>query len=88
MTILVAASEEFVFRGVLFDSLTRGHSVLGAVAVTSVLFGIVHVPFYGWSALPVDIAAGVWLAGLRLSSRGLVAPCTAHVLADLVTWWL
>jgi membrane protease YdiL (CAAX protease family) len=59
-----------------------------SIALTSLLFALVHVPFYGWNALSVDFAAAVWLTGLRLSSGGVGAPAIAHVVADLVTWWL
>ena len=88
VTLLVVASEELLFRGVLLDVLVAGRSVVGAVALTSLLFGLVHVPFYGWAALPVDVAAAVWLCGLRFASGRLIAPGIAHALADLVTWWL
>jgi membrane protease YdiL (CAAX protease family) len=88
VTLLVAASEEVLFRGALFDALLARHSTFVSVALTSLLFALVHVPFYGPAAIPIDVAAGVWLAGLRLTSGRLVAPGIAHALADLVTWWL
>lgn len=88
VTILVAATEEACFRGVLLESMTRQHGVLMAVAWTSLAFALVHVPFYGWGALPIDLAAGVWLAGLKLTSGRLTTPVITHALADLVTWWL
>jgi hypothetical protein len=47
-----------------------------------------HVPLYGWGVVPVDLAAGVWLAGLRLAGGGVGAPVVAHLLADLAGWWL
>jgi hypothetical protein len=43
---------------------------------------------YGWTAVPLDLAVGVWLGGLRLATGGVAAPATAHALADLAYWWL
>jgi len=56
--------------------------------VTSVAFALMHVPLYGWHVVPLDLGVGIWLGGLRLLGRGVAAPALAHVLADLVTWWL
>ena len=87
VTALVATGEEVLLRGVLLDAIaTRGGVVL-AVAVTSVVFGLIHVPLYGWSVVPLDICVGVWLAGLRLVSGSVAAPAVAHTLADVATWW-
>jgi membrane protease YdiL (CAAX protease family) len=88
ITILVASSEEVLLRGVLLEGLERLIGPVSAVAVTSLLFGLMHVPLYGWTVVPVDVAAGVWLAGLRRLSGGVAAPIVAHVLADLATRWL
>ena len=51
-------------------------------------FALMHVPVYGWGVVPVDLAAGVLLAGLRYLTGGTAAPTMAHLLADLATWWL
>jgi membrane protease YdiL (CAAX protease family) len=88
VTVLVATAEELVLRGALFDELDRSVGVIGAVLVTSVVFALMHVPLYGWHVVPLDLGVGLWLAGLRLASGGVVAPITAHVIADLATWWL
>lgn len=88
VTVLVASAEEAVLRGALFDTLDRSLSVIGAVLLTSVAFALMHVPLYGWHVVPLDIGVGLWLAGLRLASGGIVAPATAHVIADLATWWI
>jgi hypothetical protein len=46
----------------------------------------VHVPLYGWRALPLDLGAGLWLGGLRVLSGGVAAPAVAHALADRGAW--
>ena len=88
ITILVATAEELVLRGVLFVAIRRHAGVATAIAVTSVVFALMHVPTYGWHVVPLDLGVGIWLGGLRLLGRGVAAPVVAHVLADLVTWWL
>ena len=56
--------------------------------VTSVAFALMHVPVYGWHVVPLDLAVGVVLGGLRLATRSVAAPAAAHAVADLATWWI
>ena len=85
---LVVVAEEIALRGALFGALLEAGGAPPAIAVTSIVFALMHVPLYGWGALPLDIAAGVLLGGLRLLSGGVTAPAVAHVLADLAGGWL
>lgn len=88
ITILVASAEEALLRGRLFDAIRRTGGVLPAVAITTIAFALMHVPLYGWHVVPLDLAVGLAFAGLRLATRGVVAPAAAHSTADLATWWL
>jgi membrane protease YdiL (CAAX protease family) len=88
ITIVVASAEEGVLRGALFDRIERIGGLPLAVAVTTLAFALMHVPLYGWHVVPLDLAVGLVLAGLRIGTRGLAAPAAAHVVADLATWWL
>jgi membrane protease YdiL (CAAX protease family) len=88
ITIVVASAEEGVLRGVLFDRVERLAGLAPAIALTTIVFALMHVPLYGWHVVPLDLAVGLVFAGLRVWTRGLVAPAAAHVVADLVTWWL
>lgn len=87
VTGLVSVAEEVLLRGALFDALDRAASGMAAVVVTSLAFALMHVPLYGWQVVPLDLGVGIWFAGLRLASGGVAAPATAHLLADLSTWW-
>lgn len=85
---LVAVAEEIALRGVLFGALLEAAGAPMAVAVTSIVFALMHVPLYGWGAVPLDLVVGLLLGGLRLLSGGVTAPAVAHVLADLAGGWL
>lgn len=88
ITVLVAAAEEAVLRGVLFERVERLGGVGGALIVTTIAFALLHVPLYGWHVVPLDLGVGLLLGGLRVVTRSVVAPAAAHVVADLATWWL
>lgn len=88
VTIGVATAEEGILRGALFDRLRSRAGLIAAIAVTTVVFALMHVPLYGWQVVPLDVAVGLGFAGLRLATRSIVAPAMAHSVADLATWWL
>jgi membrane protease YdiL (CAAX protease family) len=87
-TVLVAAAEEVVLRGALFAELLDARGVATAVVATSTVFALMHVPVYGWRAVPLDLGVGLVFAGLRLLTGGVAAPAVAHALADLAVAWL
>jgi hypothetical protein len=82
---VVAAAEELFLRGALFDAVGRPWP---AVALGAVLFALLHVPLYGWHVVPLDLAVGVVLGGLRVEAGTPAAPAVTHVGADLVGWFL
>jgi membrane protease YdiL (CAAX protease family) len=88
ITVLVATAEELVLRGVLFDAVDRVAGGTIAVVATSLAFALIHVPLYGWHVVPLDMGVGLILGGLRVLTGGVTAPASAHVIADLATWWL
>ena len=88
VTLIVAIAEEAILRGLLFSRIRdAGGSVLAVLATTAV-FALMHVPLYGWHVVPLDLAVGLGLGGLRIATRGFAAPAAAHAVADLATWWL
>jgi membrane protease YdiL (CAAX protease family) len=84
----VAVAEEVALRGVLFNAIRSWGGDGWALAATTLLFGLIHVPLYGVGALPLDLAVGLLLGGLRIVSGGVLAPAIAHVIADLAGGWL
>jgi membrane protease YdiL (CAAX protease family) len=88
VTIVVATAEEGILRGALFDRLRVAAGLPIAIGVSTVAFALMHVPLYGWGVVPLDLAVGLGLAGLRITTGSIVAPAAAHAVADLATWWL
>jgi membrane protease YdiL (CAAX protease family) len=86
--VLIAAAEEIALRGALFDLIRSRWGDGGALIATTLLFALVHVPLYGMGSLPLDLAVGLLLGGLRIVSGGVLAPAVAHVIADLAGGWL
>jgi membrane protease YdiL (CAAX protease family) len=87
-TTAVATAEEAFLRGALYDAVRRARGVDAAVVVGALAFAALHVPLYGWKALPLDFAVGLVLGALRVITGTWTAPAIAHVGADLVGWWL
>ncbi len=85
---VVAVAEEVAMRGALFDAIRTWCGDGGALVATTLLFALLHVPLYGIGSLPLDLAAGMLLGGLRIVSGGVLAPALAHVIADLAGGWL
>lgn len=86
--VVVAVAEEALLRGSLYRAVDERAGVAAAIAITSIAFGLLHAPVYGWGVVPLDIAVGVWLGTLRAISGTVTAPALAHSLADLAGWWL
>ena len=84
---VVASGEEVFLRGALYR-LLEPFGVVVAIGVPALAFAALHVPLYGWGALPLDLAVGVWLGALRAVSGSALAPAVAHVLADWAAWGL
>jgi membrane protease YdiL (CAAX protease family) len=75
-----ALAEELMFRGYPFQRLTEGIGPAGAIAVFSVLFGVVHLSNPGatvWG-LVNTVAIGVLLSVLYLRTRALWMPWGFH----------
>jgi membrane protease YdiL (CAAX protease family) len=88
LTAFVATAEEAFLRGALFDAVERRWNAHAAVVIAAVAFAGLHVPFYGWHVVPVDLAVGVVLGAARLAAGTWTAPAIAHAGADLAGWWL
>ena len=85
---LVAVTEEIVLRGTVYESIASQPGPSAAIVVSAIAFAALHVPLYGWTAAPLDLAVGVFLGVLRAAAGSVTAPALTHALADLAGWWL
>ncbi|MEA2508957.1 MAG: Type prenyl endopeptidase Rce1-like [Actinomycetota bacterium] len=83
LTLLAAIAEEALFRGLMFARLLP-HGRYLAIAASAGAFALVHVPFYGLSALPVDLGAGLLFAWQRSESGSWSVPAATHALANVL----
>ncbi len=75
-----ALAEELLFRGYAFSACLQGVGRAGAVAMTSVAFGLAHLFNPGPTAVSIAgvMCAGAFLAVVRLTTGSLVAASAAH----------
>jgi membrane protease YdiL (CAAX protease family) len=78
-----AVAEEALFRQAMYRLLAARGPVL-AVTVAAVAFALVHLPFYGAAALPVDLGAGLLFGWQRWSSGSWTVPAATHAAANLM----
>ncbi|MDB4914031.1 MAG: Abortive infection protein [Gemmatimonadetes bacterium] len=81
-----ALAEEVICRGYLFTVIRDSIGAKGAVVVTSVMFGLLHLANPGADAQSVFIVilAGVWLATVRIALDSLYAAWMAHLAWNVV----
>lgn len=85
--------EELLFRGALLSALVQRSGTVWAVAISSLLFGLIHLPglSFQWYAVPGLILIGMGLAVLRLWSGSLWPAVLAHATNNgfaIVIWWV
>ncbi|MEO5830339.1 MAG: CPBP family intramembrane glutamic endopeptidase [Rhodanobacter sp.] len=85
--------EELLFRGILLSSLMRRWRAGWAVALSSLVFALIHLPGldYQWYAVPNLLLLAVLLAILRLASKSIWPPVLAHGINNLVavaSWFI
>jgi membrane protease YdiL (CAAX protease family) len=88
-------AEEVLFRGLVFRLLLEHLAVWSALAVSALLFALIHLPYWWLSgaASPAGLvinlgsifAYGVFFALLYRWSGSLYAPLISHMLNNLVT---
>lgn len=83
LSLLAAVAEEALFRRAAYGRLER-FGAPAAIAVTALLFALVHLPAYGTAAFPVDLGAGLLLGWQRWASGTWTVPAATHAAANLV----
>lgn len=79
--LVVAVGEEVLFRGILYRMIDRRWGKVWALAVSSLLFGFMHLPNEDatlWSSLAIAIEAGLLLGAAYSLSGDLWFPIGIH----------
>jgi membrane protease YdiL (CAAX protease family) len=82
MLVGAAIAEELFFRRFMYGAFEERPAV--AIVVTSLAFGLVHIPAYGAGVFPLDLAAGLVLGWQRWATRSWTASAASHVAANLM----
>ena len=84
---IVATLEETAIRGALYRRWLEEAGPVVAILAGAFVFALIHLPRYGFAAMPLDLAVGMALGGLR-AVTGRVLPCAvAHTVADWGAWF-
>lgn len=77
-----AVTEELLFRGVLFRIVEEMTGTWGALGISAVLFGVIHLLNPGatfWGAIAVAVEAGLMLGSAYIATRSLWLPIGLHL---------
>ena len=79
MFLIVAVSEEIIFRGLLFRMINDRFSTVLAFIIFSLTFGIIHLSTVDfWTAMAISIEAGLMLAAAYTLRNNLWVPIGIH----------
>jgi uncharacterized protein len=84
MALTAGVCEEIFFRGYLLSVGTSIVGLVGAVILTSLLFGLYHA-YYGWKGIAQTGILGLILSVIALWSGSLIPGMIIHSTADLVS---
>jgi membrane protease YdiL (CAAX protease family) len=80
---VAAVAEEAFFRRLVYGMLAhRGGAT--AIAGAALLFALVHLPAYGVSTMPINLAAGLVLGWQRWATGGWSVPALTHLAANML----
>lgn len=87
---VAAINEEAIFRGYPFQRLVESITPIGAIAVTSALFGLLHLgnPHHTWISTTNTMLVGIPLAIAYLRTRSLWMPIGMHFIWNFLMGFL
>jgi len=86
VAIAAPVTEELAFRGLLFGALrARGISIGVTVAVTSVLFAVIHTQYDAWD-MSLVFLMGLLFAGARAQFNSVIPSMAMHGFANAVAF--
>jgi len=85
MVVAAPIAEELLFRGLIYRGLSDSRlGALGAVVLTSIAFGLVHYPGFGWPRVIGTACIGLLFGWLRWHGGNTWAGMVAHAVMNLM----
>ena len=85
MVIAAPIAEELLFRGLMYRGLADTRlGAFGAVVLTSIAFGLVHAPGFGWPRVVATACVGLLFGWLRWHSGNTGTGIVAHAVMNLM----
>lgn len=84
---IIATVEEVAIRGALYRRWVEEAGPVAAIVAGAIVFALIHLPRYGWGAMPLDAAVGLALGGLRALTGRVMPAAVAHTIADWGAWF-
>lgn len=84
LSLAAGICEELLFRGVLQTWLTSMTTVVGAIVVSNIIFGLLH--YRTWVYALIAGLVGVYLGCIFVMTGGLLAPMITHGLYDALAF--
>jgi len=82
--LLAPVAEELIYRSLLLPALTRGLGLYAAIAVTAVVFGLVHVIPFGELGIPaLQILGGLMMAAAFSIRWSVIPAMVLHGIGNL-----
>ncbi len=83
LLVMAPAAEEVLCRGIMVTQLRKGFSLTAAVVISSVIFGLIHIPAGGFSLAAAAAVIGIILGTVYVRTGSLYAAFAAHLAANL-----
>jgi membrane protease YdiL (CAAX protease family) len=85
MVVAAPIVEEMLFRGLMYRGLAESRiGVIGAMLITSVVFGLAHYPGVGWTRVIATGVAGLFFAWLRWYYGNTSVGMVAHAVTNTI----
>src|SRR6202035_1061630 len=83
----IATVEEIAIRGALYRQWAEEAAPVAPIVAGAIVFALIHLPRYGWGAMPLDRAVGLALGVLRALTGRVMPAAVAHTIADWGAWF-
>jgi uncharacterized protein len=84
----IILAEELVWRGVVFEALSRRLPLLPTILLSALLYAAIHLPIGSPLLLALALLCGLFWSALRAATGSLVPCLLSHLIWDLLVFLL